>query len=491
MSSAAATLYRIVIFASGNGTNAQRIAEYFGDSGLAEVVLILTNNAQAGVLKRAEALGIPFEVLSRNVYEDGAELCARLDAAKADLIVLAGYLKLVPKQVVEAFAGRLLNVHPSLLPRHGGKGMYGSRVHKAVIQSGDSHSGITIHQVNAHYDEGMPLLQVRLAVENEWNAGDLAQAVHTLEYQHFPRTIEFLLRNFTARNTKFSMKKIETALISVYHKGGLEPIVRQLDALGTRIISTGGTANFIRDLGIAVDEVADLTAYPSILGGRVKTLHPKVFGGILARRADASDVATMQEYDIPAIDLVIVDLYPFEDTVASGAEEAEIIEKIDIGGISLIRAAAKNFQDVLCLPSVEYYDEFRQLLEDQAGVFSLDQRKYFASESFDISSHYDTQIYRHLSGTPRSLKISERHARKLRYGENPHQEAHFYGDLDAQFTQLHGKALSYNNLLDVDAAVSLMADFQEGKPCFAVFKHTNPCGIAIGANMLDAWDRAL
>lgn len=487
----AATTYRIVILASGNGTNAERIAKYFGDSELGSVVLILTNNKNAGVLERAKRLGIPAEVLSRNVYDDGEALTARLQAAQADLVVLAGYLKLIPEAVVETFAGRMINVHPSLLPRHGGKGMYGGRVHQAVIAAGDTRSGITIHQVNAHYDEGAPLLQVGLDVQPEWTADDLAQAIHQLEYRHFPPTIEFLLRNFEARNTEFVMKKIETALISVYHKEGLEPIVRQLDALGTRIISTGGTARFIRDLGIAVDEVADLTAYPSILGGRVKTLHPKVFGGILARRADDSDMATMAEYDIPAIDLVIVDLYPFEDTVASGAEESAIIEKIDIGGISLIRAAAKNFRDVLCLPSMEHYEEFHQMLVDQAGAFSIDQRKYFAAEAFDISSHYDTHIYRYLSGTPRSLKISERRSRKLRYGENPHQEAHFFGDLEAQFDQLHGKALSYNNLLDVDAAVNLMADFQEGKPCFAVFKHTNPCGVAIGENMLEAWDRAL
>ncbi|MEM6272321.1 MAG: bifunctional phosphoribosylaminoimidazolecarboxamide formyltransferase/IMP cyclohydrolase [Bacteroidota bacterium] len=490
MTPAAPQPLRIVILASGNGTNAQCIAAYFRDSELARVVLVLTNNPRAGVLDRAKTLGIPAEVMSRNVYGDGTALTARLRAAEADLVVLAGYLKLIPQAVVRAYTGRLINIHPALLPRHGGQGMYGEKVHAAVIAAGDRYSGITIHHVTEAYDEGPPILQTRLAVGDR-TAKELAQAVHALEYRHFAPTIEYLLRHPGVSFMELQMKKIETALISVYHKDGLEDIARELDALGVRILSTGGTAKFIRDLGIAVDEVADLTAYPSILGGRVKTLHPKVFGGILARRENESDVATLEEYEIPAIDLVIVDLYPFEDTVASGAEESAIIEKIDIGGIALIRAAAKNFRDVLCLPSRELYTEFRELLVAQAGVFSQAQRKRFAAAAFDVSSHYDAHIYNYLSGGTGSLKISEPTSRKLRYGENPHQEAHFHGDLDTQFTQLHGKALSYNNLLDVDAALNLMADLQAGPPTFAVFKHTNPCGVATGKNPLQAWKRAL
>lgn len=287
-------------------------------------------------------------------------------------------------------------------------------------------------------------------------------------------------------------KKIRSALISVYHKEGLEGIVNPLIANGVTIYSTGGTAKYLESLGAEVNEVADLTSYPSILGGRVKTLHPKVFGGILGRQSQATDVAEMEEYDIPPLDLVIVDLYPFEATVASGASEAEIIEKIDIGGISLIRAAAKNFKDVACVPSVEYYARMAKLLNEQEGALSLAQRKEFASAAFDISSHYDTHIFRYLSGyetTP--LKISERTGQELRYGENPHQKAWFFGDLEAQFEQVHGKALSYNNLLDVDSAVNIMADFYEGAPCFAILKHTNPCGLATGSTLLEAWERAL
>lgn len=287
------------------------------------------------------------------------------------------------------------------------------------------------------------------------------------------------------------LKKIRSALISVYHKDGLDRIVEVLKQHGVSIYSTGGTAAYLAELGATVNEVADLTAYPSILGGRVKTLHPKVFGGILGRQSYASDVAEMEQYDIPPLDLVIVDLYPFEATVASGAPEADIIEKIDIGGISLIRAAAKNFRDVAVVPSAEYYGPMADLLEAQGCALTLPQRKRFSAEAFDISSHYDTQIYRYMADEPRGLKLSERKSEVLRYGENPHQQAWFVGDLEASFTQLHGKALSYNNLLDVDAAVTLMADFYAGAPCFAILKHTNACGLATGKNLLEAYERAL
>ncbi|MEM7036167.1 MAG: bifunctional phosphoribosylaminoimidazolecarboxamide formyltransferase/IMP cyclohydrolase, partial [Bacteroidota bacterium] len=503
MTENASRRFRIVILASGNGTTAQRIAEYFGGSDLAEVVMILTNKSKAGVLKRAEKLGIPATVMSKKIYNDGAEMRAQIAQSRPDLIVCAGYLKHVPDAVVEAWPRRIVNIHPALLPRHGGKGMYGRHVHQAVLDQGDTESGITIHFVNQHYDEGEIIRQARLQVQAGWTPDDLAAAIHQLEYEHFPAAIEELLQGRrgeqaekqgqnSLQNTELNMKKLQSALVSVYHKDGLDRIVKKLDELGVQIISTGGTARYIREAGVPVHEVADLTAYPSILGGRVKTLHPKVFGGILARRADAGDVATMEEYDIPSIDLVIVDLYPFEATVASGAEESAIIEKIDIGGISLIRAAAKNFQDVVCVPSMEHYDHLLELLDSQDGAFSLEQRKEFAAEAFDISSHYDVQIYKYLAGgNQKSIKVSERKSRTLRYGENPHQSAQFYGDLEGQFTQLNGKALSYNNLLDVDAAVNLMAEFYDGPPCFAVFKHTNPCGVATGANMKEAWDRAL
>ncbi len=483
-------MLRIALFASGNGSNAERIAKHFEGSDSVEVTVIFTNNAKAGVIDRAKALGIDHELLSKRCYESGGELLSELSKRRIDFIVLAGWLKHVPDAVVAAYRGRIVNIHPSLLPAHGGEGMFGKRVHAQVIANGDSHSGITIHHVDEHYDQGEIIHQVKIAVQPDWDADTLAHEIHALEHAHYPTVIQNLIESIQEAPRQ-ELRKIETALISVYHKDGLDAIALQLQALGVKIISTGGTSDFLKGLGIAVTDVADLTEYPSILGGRVKTLHPKVFGGILARRADTGDIATMEEYGIPSIDLVIVDLYPFEDTVASGAPEQAIIEKIDIGGISLIRAAAKNFKDVLCLPSRYHYAEFLETLTRQEGSFTLAQRKYYAAESFDVSSHYDSQIYGYMVGEPRSFKTSIQQRSPLRYGENPHQEAIFYGDLDAQFDQLHGKALSYNNLLDIDAALNLMADFQEGAPCFAIFKHTNPCGVALGTTLKQAWERAL
>jgi len=287
-------------------------------------------------------------------------------------------------------------------------------------------------------------------------------------------------------------KRIASALISVFNKDGLEPIIRELDRLGVRIYSTGGTQEFINGLGVNVVPVEEVTTYPSILGGRVKTLHPKVFGGILGRRDLQSDVAQLEEYAIPAIDLVIVDLYPFEATVASGGSEAEIIEKIDIGGISLIRAGAKNHADVVIVPSMNQYAELLRLLKEQAGSTTFMQRRAFASSAFAVSSHYDGAIYNWFSGGQGDLRISAGPTTVLRYGENPHQSGAFHGDLAGMFEQLHGKALSYNNLLDLDAAVELIDDLDTipGSP-FAILKHNNACGAAVRATVKEAWDAAL
>ncbi len=285
-------------------------------------------------------------------------------------------------------------------------------------------------------------------------------------------------------------KKIRSALISVFYKDDLEKIVRKLDQLGVTIYSTGGTQKFIESQGAQVTSVESLTTYPSILGGRVKTLHPKVFGGILTRRENENDANQIKEYEIPAIDLVIVDLYPFEETVASGASEADVIEKIDIGGISLIRAAAKNFNDVLVVSSREQYSDLLQLLEQGNGETTIDQRKEFAREAFNISSHYDSEIFNYFdAAASSSLKISLRGSKKLRYGENPHQEGYFYGDFGKMFDQLWGKEISYNNLLDIDAAVGLINDFTD--TTFAILKHNNACGIATREELPEAWKDAL
>ncbi|MEN8156348.1 MAG: bifunctional phosphoribosylaminoimidazolecarboxamide formyltransferase/IMP cyclohydrolase [Bacteroidota bacterium] len=287
-----------------------------------------------------------------------------------------------------------------------------------------------------------------------------------------------------------SLKQISSALVSVYSKDGLDKIVSKLHELGVTLYSTGGTQTFIKDLGIPVTAVEELTSYPSILGGRVKTLHPKVFGGILGRREVAGDLEQLAEYGIPEIDLVIVDLYPFEDTVRSGAADQEIIEKIDIGGISLIRAAAKNHKDVLVVASRTQYEPLLTLLETGNGTTSPNDRRTFATEAFNVSSHYDAGIFNYFDGgNGSSLKVSEIKSRTLRYGENPHQKGTFFGDLDELLEQLHGKEISYNNLLDIDAAVGLIGEFEE--TTFAVLKHNNACGIASREVLADAWKDAL
>src|SRR5690554_805524 len=288
-------------------------------------------------------------------------------------------------------------------------------------------------------------------------------------------------------------KKITSALISVFSKEGLAPIVKKLNEQNVTIYSTGGTEKFINDLGIKVVAVEDITNYPSILGGRVKTLHPKVFGGILNRQDNENDVAEMAQYNIPQIDAVIVDLYPFEKTVASGASEADIIEKIDIGGISLIRTTSKNFKDTIYDSSVEDYAEFLEVISENDEFISLEHRKKFAAKSFNISSNYDTAIFNYFNTTEKlpAFKISETNGKALRYGENPHQEGHFFGDFDAVFDKLHGKELSYNNLLDVDAAVNLMSEFKAQAPTFAILKHNNACGLAQRDTLQEAYLAAL
>ncbi len=288
-----------------------------------------------------------------------------------------------------------------------------------------------------------------------------------------------------------NLKIIQSALISVFHKNGLKPIVEELHKNNVTIFSTGGTENFIKELGIPVTPVEDVTSYPSILGGRVKTLHPKVFGGILNRQDHQGDISEMKAYEIPQIDLVIVDLYPFEKTVASGANEQDIVEKIDIGGISLIRASAKNFKDTFTISSMDQYEEFLTLYKANNGSSTLAERKKFAAKSFNISSHYDTAIFNYFNEDEIVYKVSETVSKTLRYGENPHQKGYFFGDLEAMFEKIHGKELSYNNLLDVDAAVNLMGEFTSEAPTFAILKHNNACGFAQRATISEAYIDAL
>lgn len=288
-------------------------------------------------------------------------------------------------------------------------------------------------------------------------------------------------------------KQIKSALISVFHKDGLEEILKELNALGVKIYSTGGTQKFIEQQGIPCQSVESVTDYPGILGGRVKTLHPKIFGGLLARRAHEGDQQDMKKYAIPEIDLVIVDLYPFEETVKNTNEEAEIIEKIDIGGVSLIRAAGKNYKDVMTVSSKEDYPGLLEILKKGKGVTTLEERKKFASRGFELCAHYDVAIANYFTGDQEKnyFSASATPATLLRYGENPHQKGAFYGHFEDIFEQVHGKAISYNNLVDIDGAVRLVQEFSEEKNVFAVIKHTNPCGLAIRPTLLEAWKAAL
>ena len=292
-----------------------------------------------------------------------------------------------------------------------------------------------------------------------------------------------------------SSRPIRAALLSVYHKDRLAPLVQVLRQHGVTLYSTGGTQKFLEEEGAEVTAVEDLTGFPEVFGGRVKTLHPKVFGGILHRRHDAGDLAEAEQHAIPPIDLVVVDLYPFEETVASGAEEQDVIEKIDIGGISLLRAAAKNYRDVLVVSSRDQYAAVTELLTAKNGNTDLDDRRHYAAAAFATTSHYDTEIFGYMSQETAvagsALRISAQPATPLRYGENPHQAGTFYGDLSALFDQLHGKQLSYNNLVDVDAAVALMAEFTDGAPACAILKHTNACGVAQASTLREAYVNAL
>lgn len=283
-------------------------------------------------------------------------------------------------------------------------------------------------------------------------------------------------------------KKISSALLSVFYKDGLDGIVNRLHRLGVKIYSTGGTQKFIEDLNVPVTPVEELTSYPSILGGRVKTLHPSVFGGILGKRDDEQHRIEMKQFGIPEIDLVIVDLYPFEETVAATTDEKAIIEKIDIGGPSMIRAAAKNHKDVVVVASKQDYPLLEQILDEQHGDTTLEQRRAFAAKAFHVCSGYDIAISNYFAGSNHFNPFAT-NSTVLRYGENPHQQGRFYGDLSKWFTQLNGKELSYNNLVDVDAAVQLISEFSD--TTFAIVKHTNPCGIASRPSVKEAWDAAL
>lgn len=471
---------RLSIWGSGTGSNAEAILQYFVGHAFVSIVSILSDKKDAKILTLAEKFQPYYPelkaiVLDTNLRNQPKNILEILENQKVDYIILAGYLKLIPKELIEHFPQRILNIHPSLLPKYGGKGMYGIRVHEAVIAHQEKFSGLTIHLVNEEYDKGEILFQKSIAVHTQ-DPAELQKQILSLEHFCYPRVIENYILNQQSTNTMKSID-IKKAFISVYDKTGLEEIIHELKSRGVALYASGGTADFIQSLGYDCTDISEITQYPSILGGRVKTLHPAIFGAILAKRENTQHLQDLQNYQIQTFDLVIVDLYPFEKGLHEGLPFDKMIELIDIGGVSLIRAAAKNFLDVVVVPSVHYYSTFLKHYKENLSI-DYETRKSLAIAAFQVTYQYDGLIGSYLSGQ-----------QTLRYGENPHQKAQFLGNYTNIFTKLNGKELSFNNFLDIDSALRIIADFP--KTTCAIIKHTNPCGIATRNNVLDAWQTAL
>ncbi len=471
---------KISIWGSGTGSNAEAILQYFANHSFISIVNICSDKQDAKILTLAQKYQnfypqIQPIFLDKNLRSQPEKILEILQKQEVDYIILAGYLKLIPQKLIEHFSLRILNIHPSLLPKFGGKGMYGIHVHESVIQNQEKESGLTIHLVNEEYDKGEILFQKSLPV-NTQKPHELQKAILQLEHQYYPKVIEnYIVKNHSTNNMK--SVDIKKAFISVYDKTGLDAIIHELKSRKVELYASGGTADFIKSLGYSCVDISEVTQYPSILGGRVKTLHPKVFGAILAKREEASHIQDLQNHQIDTFDLVIVDLYPFEKGLKEGLPFEKMIELIDIGGVSLIRAAAKNFLDVVIVPSVQQYDTFLQHYKNE-GFVSYEMRKKLSVAAFQVTYQYDMLIGNYLAGE-----------NTLRYGENPHQKAQFLGNYESVFTKISGKELSYNNFLDIDSALRLIADFP--KTTCAIIKHTNPCGIATRTNVLEAWKTAL
>ncbi len=471
---------RLSIWGSGTGSNAEAILQYFSAHPFISVVNIISDHHDAKILSLAHKYQTLYPEL-KSIFLDKSTrkipqtILKLLQNDKIDYIILAGYLKLVPVEIIQAYPNKILNIHPSLLPQYGGKGMYGIHVHQAVITNHETYSGLTVHLVNEEYDKGEILFQKIVPVTTN-SPEELQKQILKLEHHFYPRIIEHFILSQQKENHMKSID-IKKAFISVYDKTGLDTIIHELKSRNVSLYASGGTANFIRSLGYDCTDIAQVTNYPSILGGRVKTLHPKVFGAILAKRDDALHLQDLQNHQINTFDLVIIDLYPFEKGLIEGLSFEKMIELIDIGGVSLIRAAAKNFQDVVIIPSVQFYDTFLQSYQKDVFI-SYELRKKLAVSAFQVTYQYDLLISNYLVGET-----------TLRYGENPHQKAQFIGDYNKIFTKISGKELSYNNFLDIDAALRIITDFP--KTTCAIIKHTNPCGIATRSTVFEAWKTAL
>lgn len=513
---------RLGVLVSGGGTNLQAIIDR-SEAGLlsAEVVVVISDRPEAYALERARRHGIPTVVVRRKDFASDEEfdeaIMAHLRAYEVDLVVLAGYLKILTPRFVEAYRNRIINIHPALLPSpFGGKGMYGHRVHEAVLAHGCKVSGCTVHFVDEGIDAGPIILQRTVPVLEDDTPETLAARVLQQEHQALPEAIQLfaegrlvvegrrvrILTPEEAERRRPTMRRVERALISVSEKTGLVEFAQGLQALGIEILSTGGTAQALREAGVPVVDISAYTGFPELFEGRVKTLHPKVHGGILFRREEEAHRRQAEEQGILPIDLVAVTLYPFEAAVQrEGISLEEAIEQVDIGGVALLRAAAKNYRDVVVVSSPHQYEEVLTALREHDRWVPEALRSRLALEAFRLTARYDAAIARYLAAQwepqeplPRRLELALERVHILRYGENPHQSAALYLEEGAPrrglmgALQLQGKELSFNNLLDAEAAWNLVLEFDT--PAAAVIKHTNPCGVALGKTPAEAFQRA-
>jgi len=506
---------KIAVFSSGEGTNLQALLDACASGRVpAKVVLVASSRSKARSLERAKKAGIPTAKVPRTRFMDDLErdafLASECRKAGADMICLAGWMLKLEEPLLAVYAGKILNMHPALLPSFGGKGLYGMKVHEAVLEAGAKVSGCTVHLVDEHYDNGPIVLQSTVPVFPGDTPKTLAERVLVQEHRLYAEAVKLFAENrvqVEGRKVtilpppKDGTRRIRRAVLSVSDKTGIVEFAKGLERLGVEIISTSGTAKALREAGVQVRPLESLTGFPEILGGRVKTLHPMIHGGILLRRGDPKQVEEAAKHGVEPIDLVAVNLYPFEKTAARAASpyDQAVIEDIDIGGVALIRASAKNFEDVAVVTSPKDYAEVLKELEDTQGNLSPESRKRLALVALCHTAAYDTAIseaWGSAAKTPKEdfpprMTVKLDLVQLLRYGENPHQRAALYVRNETggrSFDQLHGKELSYNNLMDAFGTWENVCEFH--RPAAVIFKHVTPSGVGIGATLKEAFERA-
>jgi phosphoribosylaminoimidazolecarboxamide formyltransferase/IMP cyclohydrolase len=512
-------MLKIAVFASGGGTNLQALIDACSSRRICgEIVLMHSSRAEAGAVKRAQEAGIETLVKSPSDFDSAdaynAFIAAACRKANVDLVCLAGHMLKIEAPMLNAYPGRILNIHPALLPAFGGKGMYGNHVHEAVVKAGVKFSGCTIHLVDAIYDHGAILAQSTVPVLPEDTAGTLARRVLDQEHWLYPEVVRMFAdgrveikdgRATLKGSHKEESPRIRRAVLSVSDKTGIVEFAKGLEELGAEIVSTSGTARMLREAGVEVRSLDSMTGFPEILDGRVKTLHPKIHGGILLRRSDPNQAKEATQHGLEPIDMVVVNLYPFEKVAAKATSPyaREVLENIDIGGVTLIRAAAKNFEDVAVVVSPKDYGEVLKELAGSSGQLTLESRRKLALEGFKHTARYDQMISSSWDQStpvekapsserfPKTLNVELKRVQSLRYGENPHQNAALYVRAErggSTFEQIQGKELSYNNLLDAFGTWDCVSEFTG--PAAVVFKHVTPSGVGTGTSQLEAFDRA-